>query len=133
MAYRVEDPSAYGVVTFDQENRPTNIFEKPANSPSPWAITGLYLVDEFAPEIAREAKPSNRGELEIGSVLNAYLEQGLLRVVKLGRGFAWFDAGTQDSLFESGEFVRTIQHRQGLKIACPEEIVYRLGYIDLQR
>jgi glucose-1-phosphate thymidylyltransferase len=131
VAYRVEDPSAYGVVTFDRENRPLNLVEKPSNPSSPWAITGLYFVDESAPQIARAAQPSARGELEIVSVLSAYLNRSDLQVVNLGRGFAWFDAGTHDSLFESSEFVRTIQHRQGLKIACPEEIAFRLGYIGL--
>ena len=131
LAYRVEDPSAYGVVTCDRENRPLSIVEKPADSLSPWAVTGLYFVDGSAPQIARDAEPSARGELEIVSVLDAYLKRSALQVVRLGRGFAWFDAGTHDSLFESSEFVRTIQHRQGLKIACPEEIAFRLGYIGL--
>jgi glucose-1-phosphate thymidylyltransferase len=131
LAYRVEDPSAYGVVTCNRANEPISIVEKPEDSSSPWAITGLYFVDGVAPKIARSTRPSGRGELEIVSVLNAYLERSALSVVKLGRGFAWFDAGTHDSLFESSEFVRTIQHRQGLKIACPEEIAYRLGYVGL--
>jgi len=131
LAYRVDNPSAYGVVTCDAENRPTSIVEKPDSPLSPWAITGLYFVDSSAPLIARSVQPSARGELEIVSVLDVYLNRSELHVLKLGRGFAWFDAGTHDSLFESSEFVRTIQHRQGLKIACPEEIAYILGYIGL--
>lgn len=129
-AYQVEDPERYGVVSFDGEGRATSIVEKPENPKSNWAVTGLYFFDKKVVEIARGLKPSKRGELEITDVIGAYLREGTLDVARFGRGYAWLDTGTHDSLHDAGSFVRTIEHRQGIKIACPEEIAYDLGYLD---
>lgn len=129
-AYHVTDPERYGVVSFDAQGRATKIEEKPANPASNWAVTGLYFYDGRAPEIARSLKPSPRGELEITDLNRVYLEEGQLNVETMGRGFAWLDTGTPDSLLEAAEFVRTLEHRQGFKISCPEEIAFNLGFID---
>jgi glucose-1-phosphate thymidylyltransferase len=129
-AYEVTDPERYGVVSFDAEGRATGLEEKPAKPKSGWAVTGLYTYDNRVLDIAASLKPSARGELEITDVNNTYLEWGDLEVEKLGRGFAWLDTGTCDSLLEAAEFVRTIQHRQALPIACLEEIAFRRGWID---
>ncbi len=129
-AYQVKDPGRYGVVAFDDEGRPTRIVEKPRDPISNWAVTGLYVYDDRVADIAASVQPSARGEYEITSINEAYLNLGALDVVRLGRGNAWLDTGTTDSLLEASEFVRTIEHRQGLKIACLEEIAYRNGWID---
>ena len=128
-AYMVDDPERYGVATFDSEGRATSIVEKPGKPLSNWAVTGLYFFDKQVVDIARGLKPSPRGELEITDVIGAYLQQGNLQVNRLGRGYAWLDTGTHDSLHDASSFVRTIEHRQGVKIACPEEIAYDLGYL----
>ena len=132
-AYEVRDPQRYGVVTFDAQGRATHLEEKPQAPKSDWAVTGLYVYDNRVLDIAARLKPSPRGELEITDVNRAYLEWGELHVERLGRGFAWLDTGTCDSLMEAGEFVRTIQHRQALPIACLEEIAFRQGWIDLDQ
>ena len=130
-AYQVDDPERYGVATFDPETgKATSIVEKPAEPKSNWAVTGLYFFDNQVVDIARTLKPSPRGELEITDVISAYLDQGNLNVNRLGRGYAWLDTGTHDSLHDAGSFVRTIENRQGIKIACPEEIAFDLGYLD---
>jgi glucose-1-phosphate thymidylyltransferase len=128
-AYQVTDPQRYGIVAFNQAGRATSIEEKPERPRSNWAVTGLYFYDNRVIDIAAAVRPSARGEIEITDVNRAYLEGGDLEVQKLGRGYAWFDTGTHDSLLEAAEFVRTIEHRQGWKIACLEEIAWRMGYI----
>ncbi len=130
-AYQVEDPQRYGVVELDAAGRPTAIVEKPEKPRSDWAVTGLYFYDSAALDIAAALKPSARGEFEITDVNRAYLERGALSVEKLGRGAAWLDTGTHDSLLEASEFVRALQHRQGLAIACLEEIAFENGFIGL--
>ena len=131
--YWVSDPERYGVVAFDESGRAVSIEEKPAKPKSHYAVTGLYFYDGHVAELARQIKPSERGELEITALNNLYLEAGDLTVELLGRGFAWLDTGTHDTLMQAGDFVRTIEMRQGLKIGCPEEIAYRKGYIDRAR
>jgi glucose-1-phosphate thymidylyltransferase len=131
--YWVKDPERYGVVAFDKAGKPTSIEEKPKQPRSHWAVTGLYFYDARICDIAAKIKPSARGEYEITDVNRAYLEMGALEVEKLGRGFAWLDTGTFDSLLQAGEFVRAVEDRQGLKIACPEEIAFRQGWIDAQQ
>ena len=129
-AYAVRDPERFGVVSFNDRDEALTIEEKPEQPQSNWAVTGLYFYDNDAIDFAAGLKPSGRGELEITSVNNAYLERGTLRVEKLGRGFCWFDAGTHDSFLEAANFVRTVEQRQQLSIACVEEIAYRKGWID---
>jgi glucose-1-phosphate thymidylyltransferase len=128
--YHVPDPERYGVVDFTADGRVNSIVEKPKQPKSNWAVIGLYFYDHHVVDVARSLKPSARGELEITDVNGHYLAQGSLRAEKLGRGYAWLDAGTCDSLIEAGEFVRTIQHRTGLKIACLEEIGFEKGWLD---
>lgn len=132
-AYQVSDPERYGVVEFDSDQVARSIEEKPAQPRSNWAVTGLYFYDQDVVEIASNLKPSARGELEITDVNRTYLERGKLRVEKMGRGFAWLDTGTPDSLIEAGEFVRVLEKRQGFKICCPEEIAFRFGWIDARQ
>jgi glucose-1-phosphate thymidylyltransferase len=129
-AYRVRDPHRYGVVDFDGKARAISIEEKPTRPRSSWAVTGLYFYDRDVIEIARAIRPSTRGELEITDVNRAYLQRGDLTVVPMGRGYAWLDTGTPDSLVEAAEFVRALEKRQGFRIACPEEVAYTMGYID---
>lgn len=127
--YQVANPARYGVVSFDGQGRVTSIEEKPARPRSNYAVTGLYFFDGDAPRLAAQIKPSARGELEITSLIQQYLDAGQLRVEMMGRGFAWLDTGTHESLMEAGEFVRVLEHRQGLKVGCPEEVAYRIGFI----
>ena len=129
-AYHVHDPERYGVVAFDGQQRAISIEEKPAQPQSNYAVTGLYFYDELVCDIAASIKPSHRGELEITDVNKRYLEQGELSVEIMGRGYAWLDTGTHDSLLEAASFIATLQKRQGLQVACPEEISYRQGWID---
>ena len=128
--YQVHDPGRYGVVTFDERGRAASIEEKPARARSPWAVTGLYFYDNDVVGIAADLEPSARGELEITGVNERYLERGDLHVTRLGRGFAWFDTGTHDSLVEAASFVQTIEKRQNQRIAVPEEIAFHNGWID---
>ena len=129
-AYQVRDAERYGVVSFDTSGRAIEIVEKPAAPKSNWAVTGLYFYDNQVTTLARRIKPSARGELEITDLNQIYLEQGTLQVERLGRGCAWLDAGMPDSLLQAATFVQTIQSRQGMLVGCPEEVAYRMGYID---
>jgi glucose-1-phosphate thymidylyltransferase len=128
--YYVQDPERYGVVEFDAQGKVTDLLEKPEKPPSNYAVTGVYFYDERAPEMARSIKPSARGELEITDLNRAYLKEGSLSVERLGRGTAWLDTGTHNSLLDAGVFVRIIEERQGLKVACVEEVAWRMGFID---
>ena len=132
-AYQVADPERYGVVTMDPHGRALDIVEKPANPASNWAVIGLYFYDKHVTEMAARVVPSARGELEITDLNRMYMEQGALNVQKLGRGCAWLDAGTPDSLMQAGSFVQTIQQRQGLLVGCPEEVAFRMGYITAEQ
>ncbi len=132
-AYLVNDPERYGIIEFDAEGNAVDIVEKPTVPKSPWAVTGLYFYDNRVVDIAAELKPSPRGELEITDVNRVYLALGALQCERMGRGYAWLDTGTPDSIMDAGEFVRTIEHRQGWMIACIEEIAYRSGFIDAEQ
>ena len=131
--YHVADPERYGVVAFDGDGRAREIIEKPDVPPSNYAVTGLYFLDGTAPERARRVQPSARGELEITDLLQMYLEEGALRVETMGRGYAWLDTGTHASLLDAGNFVRTLEERQGLQTGCPEEIAFEQGWIDAEQ
>ena len=128
--YYVQDPERYGVVEFDKDGKVIDLLEKPKNPPSNYAVTGVYFYDDRASEMARAIKPSARGELEITDLNRAYLKEGSLSVERLGRGTAWLDTGTHNSLLDAGVFVRIIEERQGLKVACVEEVAWRMGFID---
>jgi glucose-1-phosphate thymidylyltransferase len=129
----VDDPERYGVIEFDASHRPFRIVEKPKASKSNYALTGLYFYDERVVDIARELKPSTRGELEISDVNQSYLERGELHVERFGRGYAWLDAGTHESLLEASQFIHIVEKRQGMKIACPEEVAFTQGFIDAEQ
>jgi glucose-1-phosphate thymidylyltransferase len=129
-AYQVSDPERYGVVELDAQARPVSIVEKPRVPKSRWAVTGLYFFDRRIVEIAASLKPSARGELEITDAIDAYLRTGELQVERLGRGFAWLDTGTPDSMLDASEFMRTLERRQGFRVSCPEEIAFRMGFIS---
>jgi glucose-1-phosphate thymidylyltransferase len=129
-AYSVRDPERYGVVDFDEQGKVLGVEEKPEKPSSSYAVTGLYFYDNDVVDIAKQVKPSDRGELEITDVNNAYIKRGKLTVELLGRGTAWLDAGTHQALLDAANFIKVIEERQGLKISCPEEIAYRMGYID---
>lgn len=128
--YRVADPERYGVVAFDADGNVSAIIEKPAVPPSNYAVTGLYFLDGRAPDLAAQVKPSPRGELEIADLLEIYRAEGTLKVETMGRGYAWLDTGTQGSLLDAGNFVRTLEERQGLQVGSPDEIAYRNGWLD---
>ena len=132
-AYWVKEPSLYGVVEFDQNGQPIGLEEKPPNPKSNYAVTGIYFYDNKVVDIAATLKPSRRGELEITDVNRVYLEDKKLRVEQLGRGFTWLDTGTPDLLLQASNLIQTIEERQGLKIACPEEVAYRMGYINAEQ
>jgi glucose-1-phosphate thymidylyltransferase len=129
-AYHVQDPQRFGVIAYDRNGKISAIEEKPAQPRSNWAVTGLYFYDHNVTAIARTLRPSARGELEITDLNRAYLERGMLESVKLGRGMAWLDMGTPEALLEASQFVHTLEHRQGLKIACPEEVAFTMNFID---
>lgn len=131
-AYQVRDPERYGVVRFDADGRVTELVEKPTEPVSDWAVIGLYFYDHRVTEFARQVRPSARGELEITDLNLMYLDAGALQVERLSRGYAWLDAGTPDSLLQASAFVQTIQQRQGMLVGCPEEVAYRMGFIDAQ-
>jgi glucose-1-phosphate thymidylyltransferase len=128
--YPVKDPERYGVVEFDEQSKAISVEEKPARPKSRYALTGFYFLDDRAVDIAARLKPSARGELEITDVLDDYLKRGELEAIPIGRGMAWLDTGTHEALLEASHFIETIERRQGLKIACPEEVAYRMGFID---
>lgn len=132
-AYWVQDPERFGVVEFDADHRPIGIVEKPINPRSNYAVTGLYFYDKDVCDIASQLKPSKRGELEITDLNRVYLDRGLLNVERMGRGYAWLDAGTHDALLEAGLFIQAVEKRQGLKIACPEEIAFRMKFISSEQ
>jgi glucose-1-phosphate thymidylyltransferase len=132
-AYHVGDPQRYGIAEFDKDGRVVSLEEKPEKPKSNYAVTGLYFYDGRAPEYAKQIKPSHRGELEITDLNNIYLAQASLSVELLGRGYAWLDTGTHESMLEAHQFVQTIEHRQGLKVSCPEEIAFREGWIDAEQ
>jgi len=133
LAYQVRDPQRYGVIELDAGGRPIDLVEKPATARSPWAVTGLYFYDARAVDVARSLVPSARGELEITDVNRAYLASGDLTVERLGRGFAWLDTGTHDALLQASSFIQTLESRQGLRVACLEEIAFEQGWIDRDR
>lgn len=132
-AYRVHDPERYGVVSFNDDGIATSLEEKPTAPKSNWAVTGLYFYDERVVDFAKQVKPSARGELEITDINLMYLEAGNLAVQRLQRGFAWFDTGTPNSLMDAAEFIKALEHRQGMKVCCPEEIAFESGYIDVDQ
>ncbi len=132
-AYRVSSPESYGVIAYDKRGVPADVIEKPKDPPSNWAVTGLYFYDNDVLDIAKNLKPSARGELEITDVNRAYLKQKRMQVIRMGRGFAWLDTGTHESLTDASNFVRLVEQRQNIKIGCPEEIAFSRGYIDAEQ